>query len=155
MVPHYPLLLTTATPFLSLPLLCWDGHEVGQSTAIARFCAKKCGLAGRDDLEAATADSIVDQFVEVFGPMTGVIFASDSTSPVPPQAPNRTEANKKAKGDDFFGNKFPTFLKIVDKFLQKNGGKWLVGDCVSGRRNQLKREVDPLLRNLLHFFLFR
>ncbi len=114
-----------------MPLLCWDGKEVGQSVTIARFCAKKCGLAGCDDYEQATADAIVDQYVDTLASMIGVIFASDSTSPLPPQAPNRSEENKKAKGDDFFGSKLPLFLKIVDRFLQKNGGKWLVGNKVN------------------------
>ncbi len=30
-------------PFLTLPVLYWDGEELGQSSAIARFVAKKVG----------------------------------------------------------------------------------------------------------------
>ncbi len=112
-------------------MLSWDGEEVGQSVTIARFCAKKTGLAGKDDLEQARADAIVDQVIDCFAGMIGVIFASDSTSPVPASAPNRSEENKKVKGDDMFGNKFPHFLKVVDRHLKKNGGKWMVGESVS------------------------
>ncbi len=125
------IFVITGTPFHSLPVLSWDGEEVGQSVTIARFCAKKTGLAGKDDLEQARADAIVDQVIDCFAGMIGVIFASDSTSPVPASAPNRSEENKKVKGDDMFGNKFPHFLKVVDRHLKKNGGKWMVGDSVS------------------------
>ncbi len=97
---------------------------------MARFCAKKCGMAGSDDFEQATADALVDQYVDTLESMFEVIFASDSTSRLPPQAPNRSEENKKAKGEALFKGKLPMFLKIMNNFLQKNGGKWLVGNKV-------------------------
>ena len=49
-----------STPFWSLPILTWDGVEIAQSGAIKRFVAKKVGLAGNNDEEAAYAEEIVD-----------------------------------------------------------------------------------------------
>ena len=37
-----------------------DGVQVGQSIAIARFLAKKAGIAGKTDVEQALADGVVD-----------------------------------------------------------------------------------------------
>ena len=37
-----------------------DGEVIAQSTSIARFLAKEFGLAGKDHLEQAQADMIVD-----------------------------------------------------------------------------------------------
>ena len=47
-------------PFAELPALEVDGQTIVQSLAIARYIAKKHGLAGKDDMEAAKADMIVD-----------------------------------------------------------------------------------------------
>lgn len=99
-------------------MLNWDGEEVGQSVTIARFCAKKAGIHGKDDLEQARSDAIVDQYIDCLAGLIGIVFA-------------KTDEAKKAKGDDMFGNKFPHFLKVVEKHLQKNGGKWMVGSSVS------------------------
>ena len=49
-----------AMPFAELPALEVDGQTIVQSLAIARFIAKKHGLAGNGDMEAAKADMIVD-----------------------------------------------------------------------------------------------
>ena len=49
-----------ATPFGSLPILEYDGEELAQSITVARFLAKKCGLGGRNELESAQADMVVD-----------------------------------------------------------------------------------------------
>ncbi len=55
-----------AFPFLSLPVLSWDGETIGQSMTISRFLARKAGLAGKTDVEQAKADAIVDQCVDTF-----------------------------------------------------------------------------------------
>ncbi|TRY72335.1 hypothetical protein TCAL_16153 [Tigriopus californicus] len=52
--------------FESLPMLTWDGEEVGQSLTIARFVAKKVGLAGHNDLEQARADAIVEHTMDLY-----------------------------------------------------------------------------------------
>ena len=54
------LYTTAAMPFAELPALEVDGQTIVQSLAIARYIAKKHGLAGKDDMEAAKADMVVD-----------------------------------------------------------------------------------------------
>lgn len=50
----------TATPFHQLPILEFEGEMLGQSIAIARFLAKKYNFYGKDEMEQARADAIVD-----------------------------------------------------------------------------------------------
>ncbi len=59
-----------------------------------------------------------------------------------------TEENKKAKGDNYFGNKFPEFLKIINNLLDKNGGTWMVGNSVSGRGG-----VTRSLKTIVAFYV--
>ena len=47
-------------PFGQIPVLEVDGEVIAQSTSIARFLAKEFGLAGKDHLEQAQADMVVD-----------------------------------------------------------------------------------------------
>merc|ERR1712066_497497 len=54
------------TPYGSLPLLEWDGVCIAQSMAIARFLAREVGLAGRNSIEAAQIDEIVDAVNDIF-----------------------------------------------------------------------------------------
>lgn len=49
-----------ATPFGQLPYLEVDGQQIGQSAAFTRLLAKRFGLAGKDDIEQALVDAIVD-----------------------------------------------------------------------------------------------
>ncbi len=51
---------SSATPFSQLPVLEYHGKRLGQSLAIARFLAGKAGLYGRDEVEKASVDAIVD-----------------------------------------------------------------------------------------------
>ena len=55
------------TPFGSLPLLQYNGQEIGQSLTITRFLAKQAGLAGRNELEEAKVSMVVDHFADAFG----------------------------------------------------------------------------------------
>lgn len=49
-----------AVPFTTLPFLVVDGVRIGQSIAVARYLARKVGIAGRNPIEEALADGIVD-----------------------------------------------------------------------------------------------
>merc|ERR1711899_537817 len=54
------------TTFGQLPMLSWDGVELAQSTAIARFVARRAGLAGRNDMELARADMVTCHYEELW-----------------------------------------------------------------------------------------
>merc|ERR1719384_317284 len=47
-------------PWGQVPALTWKGTRVCQSMAICRFLAREIGIAGRDSLEMAQVDEIVD-----------------------------------------------------------------------------------------------
>ena len=50
----------TAMPWGKLPCLEYDGKKIVQSIAMARFVARENKLAGKNNLEAAQADMLVD-----------------------------------------------------------------------------------------------
>ncbi|OQV15657.1 putative Glutathione S-transferase 1 [Hypsibius exemplaris] len=52
--------LKEETPFGQLPVLEVDGKQIGQSAAFTRLLAKRFNLAGKDDIEQALVDAIVD-----------------------------------------------------------------------------------------------
>lgn len=104
--------------FGTLPLLEFDGEVIGQSNAIARFIAKKAGVAGRNELEQAKADMMVDYYMDYFNKLRKMRFA---TSP----------EEQKKDVQDFFENWLPDFLKRSEAILQKNGGKYLAGDALT------------------------
>jgi len=53
------------TPWGTLPILYWNDEEIGQSGSIARYVARKVGLAGNNDIEMARADTIADHVADL------------------------------------------------------------------------------------------
>ena len=53
-------MIISAMPFGQIPVLEVDGEQIAQSTSIARFLSKEFGLAGKDHLQQAQADMVVD-----------------------------------------------------------------------------------------------
>ena len=49
-----------AIPWNQLPCLEYDGKKIVQSISMARFVAREYGLAGKNNLEGAQADMLVD-----------------------------------------------------------------------------------------------
>lgn len=47
-------------PFGKMPILEFEGKKLHQHLAICRYLAKKLNLLGKDDVEAAEIDSIID-----------------------------------------------------------------------------------------------
>merc|ERR1719323_2695511 len=69
--------LKPTTPFGQLPVLNWDGVEVCQSMACARFIAREVGLAGNTSLEQAQADEVVDVIQDLINAWVKLYFAKD------------------------------------------------------------------------------
>ncbi|XP_011165650.1 glutathione S-transferase [Solenopsis invicta] len=57
--------LKQTMPFGKVPVLEVDGKRMHQSSAIGRYVAKKCGLAGKDDLQSLEIDAAVDTIQEL------------------------------------------------------------------------------------------
>ena len=56
----FPVHNLSAIPWNQLPCLEYDGKKIVQSIAMARFVARENGLAGKNNLENAQADMLVD-----------------------------------------------------------------------------------------------
>ena len=52
-------------PWGQLPCLTWNGERLCQSMTICRFLAREMGIAGRNSLEMAQVDEIVDVIQDV------------------------------------------------------------------------------------------
>ena len=52
--------LKPSLPYGQVPVLEYQGATLCQSITVARFLAMECGLAGRDSLENAKIDEVVD-----------------------------------------------------------------------------------------------
>ena len=102
------------TPYGSLPLLEWDGVRIAQSMAIARFLAKEVGLAGRNNLEAAQVDEIVDAVNDIFQAGLNAIFSGDD-----------------AQMKKYEKETLPAGLANIEKILESRGGQYMVGNALS------------------------
>ena len=57
-------------------MLEYDGETICQSITITRFLAKECGLDGRDNLENAKIDEVVDAVSDLLSARVKFIFKS-------------------------------------------------------------------------------
>ncbi|XP_019637401.1 PREDICTED: hematopoietic prostaglandin D synthase-like [Branchiostoma belcheri] len=104
------------TPFGHLPILEVDGVTLSESATIARFVAKRAGLAGEGDVQQARADMVVDAVRDVFGKVAAAFFEKDETK----------------KGElikELAENTLPTFLNNVEKLANPSG--YFVGDSLT------------------------
>ena len=106
------------TPFGSTPVLYWDGEELGQSMAIARFVARKVGLAGKCDLEMAQADMVVCHMEDIWLHLPALRFA-------------KTQEEREVKAETFLNDFLPKWLEPMETLLRKRGGVWFAGNGVT------------------------
>merc|ERR1739848_870234 len=69
--------LKPSTPYGGLPLLCWNGETIAQSKAAMRFVAKQVGVGGRNNLEGAQIDEVVDALTDIMEKGAQLFFAKD------------------------------------------------------------------------------
>eukprot|EP00092_Neocalanus_flemingeri_P008750 GFUD01009423.1.p1 GENE.GFUD01009423.1~~GFUD01009423.1.p1 ORF type:complete len:229 (-),score=75.24 GFUD01009423.1:82-702(-) len=106
------------TPYGQTPLLEWDGQIIAQSMAITRFLAAEFGLKGKNNLESAQIDEVVDTIEDVIGVTIKTHFETD---PV-----------KKAETVAQLNNTtvLPMLVNL-EKRLVSRGGQFLVGNALS------------------------
>jgi len=107
-----------ATPFGQVPVLFWDGEEIAQSMAIARFVARKAGMAGKSDLEFVQADMIACHTEDVWTKLPTLRFA-------------KTQAERETGATAFLTEFMPKWLQPLENVLKKRGGEWYAGFSVT------------------------
>lgn len=103
-------------PF-GVPYLEMDDFKLSQSNTIARFLARRFGLAGKNELEEAKADMVVDCVEEMLKPLFHLMFYA-------------TEDQKSDLAKRWEEEQKPTFLRNLENLLISNNGGdgYFVGD---------------------------
>ncbi|CAF1318789.1 unnamed protein product [Rotaria sordida] len=104
-------------PLGQLPVLEVDGFKLPQSLAIARFLAKQFHLAGKNNLEQAQADAVVDTIADVTARFVSIMFEQD-------------QEKKKILEEKFQNEELPKLLDHLEILLKKfgNNGPYFVGN---------------------------
>jgi len=112
--------LKDSTPYGQLPLLEVDGVTLAQSSAIERYAARLGGLAGKNDLENAKADSIVEALHDAAKNFMAAAFTKDKDE----QAKLFTA---------YWSGDWAKWGAILEKVLKSNneGKGYFVGDNVT------------------------
>ncbi|XP_056020329.1 hematopoietic prostaglandin D synthase-like [Ostrea edulis] len=106
------------TPTGQLPILEIDGKKYFQSISLARYIAKKNGLAGTNDLEQLQIDQVVDNVHDLHEEMIVPIFEKDEK--------RKAEQTKKLMEESI-----PRGMGFLSKTLKDNGGQYFVGKKLS------------------------
>merc|ERR1712038_436920 len=106
------------TTFGQLPMLSWDGVELAQSMAIARFVARRAGLAGRTDLEFVQADMVACHYEDVWTKLPKMMFAA-------------SQEEREALVKEYLGEFLPKWLEPLERLLKKRGGGWFAGSSAT------------------------
>ncbi|CAF1407822.1 unnamed protein product [Adineta ricciae] len=107
-------------PLGQMPVLDVDGVKLPQSMAIARFLSKQFQLAGKDNLEQAKVDAIVDTSIDLATKYIPIHMQQDGSK-------KKEELNK------FFADELPKHLKNLETLgkLYSNGGQFFVGNYLT------------------------
>jgi len=122
----------SSMPFGVLPVLYWNGEEISQGIAVSGFLAKKVGLAGRNDMEAAQIDEIVHAIEDIINARIAWMDELDK---------KRQQTMK----NTFENQTVPTLLKQLERRLETRGGQFFVGNNLTWADIQtfmLANEVD-------------
>ena len=121
-------------PLGQIPVLEVDGVKIPQSNTIGRFLAKQFQLAGKDDLEQAKVDAVVDTINDIVAILIPIHREQD---PVKKQ-----EATKKVIDEQL--PKHLENLEVLAK-LYGNSGPYFVGNHLSWADLRFHNFADTLL----------
>ncbi|CAF3671506.1 unnamed protein product [Rotaria socialis] len=107
----------TEMPLGQMPVLEFNSAKLPQSKSIARFLAKQFHLAGRDNLEQAKVDAVIDTIDDLIPKLISIFFEQDETK--------KEELRKK-----YFDEELPKHFQNLDVLLKEfgNGGLFFVGN---------------------------
>jgi glutathione S-transferase len=131
-------------PLGQMPVLEVDNVKLPQSMAIARFLAKQFGLAGRDNLEQAKVDAVVDTSIALAMKYIPVHFEPD-------------EDKKKVEMTKFLADELPKHLRNFEVLakLYSNGGPFFLGNHLTWCDLEIYDMLDFILPhddNMLHSY---
>jgi len=126
---EWPGSLKAKTPLGQLPVFQDGALEIGQSNAILRYVARKNGLYGKDDQEAAIIDMLNDQQEDLRSSYITLIYQTYDT-----------------EKENYIKN-LPNHLAGFEKWLGKNNGG--AGFFVGSKVSFLDYNVFDLLDNFL------
>ncbi|UJR19282.1 hypothetical protein I4U23_022411 [Adineta vaga] len=104
-------------PLGQMPVLEVDGVKLPQSIAIARFLSKQFQLAGKDNLEQAKVDAVVDTSIDLAMKYIPIHSQQD-------------ESKKKEETTKFLADELPKHMKNFETLgkLYGEGGQFFVGN---------------------------
>ncbi|XP_023338893.1 glutathione S-transferase 1 [Eurytemora carolleeae] len=117
-------------PYGQIPILLYNGVVISQSITIARFLANEFGLAGKNNLEKAEADEIVDALMDIQNARYGVFFNKD------PEQKDQLLEEFKVKAN--------TILTHLESRLKSRGGQYFAGNQLTWADLQLFNILDAL-----------
>jgi len=123
--------LKESMPWGQVPVLEVNGVQIAQSKTIARFVAKKHGLAGETELEQAKCDEYVDTLDDIRSESTKWWRETD-------------EAKKAELKTALEQDVLPRYFNKFEAIIKKNGNGLLVGKKVTYADIYLANNVDQL-----------
>ncbi|KAL6736886.1 glutathione S-transferase protein [Ancylostoma duodenale] len=108
-------------PFGQMPVLEVDGKQLAQSFAIARFLARKFGLAGNCPFEEALVDSIADQYRDFINEVRPCLMVLIGYA----------EGDLEKLTKELLLPSCEKFFGFMTKFLKKSNSGYLVGDSLT------------------------
>lgn len=118
-----------------LPVLEEDGRFLEESTAIARYLARKYGLSGQDAQEQAKVDELTDYQMDIYErlkPYYLSILGIEKADEVTQQNITTHERFYNLQKDrlysEVFKPVFPEYLRRIGKNLYTNSTGYLVGN---------------------------
>jgi len=124
--------LKPKTPLGTLPILEYGDKKLCQSITIARFLANEFGIAGKNNMEKAEADMIVDTIVDVQIELFKNMF-------------EKNPIEKKKQADKLEKETLPRFLKQMLAIRQQSSGSFLVGNDLTWADIALATFLDTFL----------
>ncbi|BFZ09090.1 hypothetical protein BsWGS_12129 [Bradybaena similaris] len=106
------------TPFGQLPYAEINGKKYAQSIALATYCARECGLYGKNNLERL----LIDQVICLGGDLLSLAVSAFQ---------EKDEEKKKEKMKNFGEVDAPRFFALYENLLKESGTGYFVGDSLT------------------------